>query len=95
MDRMIFVCALIVNCVVLAEKLDKDPKIREKQLRSKQKYVNFVEFYGRSVEGGKERAKVIIANKDTKQNKPNKESKANPKQGKASKKGKQQAVTRF
>ena len=73
---------------LVLEKLDQDPWKRKKQLKSKQKYKSFMQFYADSVEG-KKNAKLIIANKKSTTVATNDMKNAKDYQVKVPKKGKQ------
>lgn len=76
----------------VSEKLDEDPHIKKKQIKSKQHYARYMHFYGLSVEGGKDRAKVIIANKEEASGVTSKAKELKDSQAKTCKKGKQKVV---
>lgn len=76
----------------ILEKLDEDPQIRKWQMKNKQKYARYMQFYGLSVEGGKDRAKPIIANKKEASDITSKGKEVKHSQTKACKKGKQKVM---
>lgn len=55
------------------EKPPKNPKRRQRYYNDKQKYVRFLRFYGNSLEGGIDRAKVITVTENSDKKKKGKD----------------------
>lgn len=64
---------LLCDAISPPEKPPKNPNRRRRYYNDKQKYVRFLRFYGNSLEGGIDRAKVITVTENSDKKKKEKD----------------------